>query len=112
MTAHLACSFESEGLYGADIVGTNCGTGLPLDDYVILARQLVAVAGKTPVIVQPNAGSPRTENGQTIYDATPEEMAATASRLLAEGVRIVGGCCGTTPAHIRAIRAALAKNAS
>ncbi len=95
---------------GADIVGTNCGTALSLDDYVELAGQLVSAAGKTPVIVQPNAGSPHTENGKTIYKATPEEMTACAQRLLAAGVRIIGGCCGTTPALLaamsRAVRAA------
>jgi methionine synthase I (cobalamin-dependent) len=95
---------------GAEIVGANCGTGLSLDDYVKLAEQLVAAAGSARVIVQPNAGSPRIENGRTIYDATPEEMAATATRLLAAGVCLIGGCCGTTPAHLtamsRAVRAA------
>ncbi len=97
---------------GAEIVGANCGTGLSLDDYVKLAEQLVAAAGSAFVIVQPNAGSPRTENGRTIYDATPEEMAATATRLLAAGVSIIGGCCGTAPEHLaamsRAVRAARA----
>jgi len=88
---------------GADIVGTNCGTALGLDDYVELAGQLVAAAGKTPVIVQPNAGSPHVANGKTIYKATPEEMAATVTRLLDAGVRIIGGCCGTTPAHLAAM---------
>ncbi len=92
---------------GADIVGTNCGTALSLDDYVALAQQLVAAAGKVPVIVQPNAGSPHTENGKTIYNATPEEMAATATRLLAAGVRIIGGCCGTTPEHLAAMNRAV-----
>ena len=92
---------------GAEIVGTNCGTGLSLDDYVELARQLVAAAGNATVIVQPNAGSPRTENGRTIYNATPEEMAATATRLLAAGVRIIGGCCGTTPNHLAAMSRAI-----
>ncbi|MEI8289892.1 MAG: homocysteine S-methyltransferase family protein [Verrucomicrobiota bacterium] len=92
---------------GADIVGTNCGTALSLDDYLELAGQLVTAAGKTPVIVQPNAGSPHTENGKTIYKATPEEMAATAARLLATGVRIIGGCCGTTPALLAAMSRAI-----
>lgn len=92
---------------GADIVGTNCGTALSLDDYVALAKQLVAAAGQTPVIVQPNAGSPHTENGKTIYKATPEEMAATATRLLAVGVRIIGGCCGTAPNHLAAMSRAV-----
>jgi 5-methyltetrahydrofolate--homocysteine methyltransferase len=95
---------------GAEVVGANCGTGLNLEDYVKLAEQLAAAAGSAAVIVQPNAGSPRTENGRAVYDATPEQMAAAASRLLAAGVRIIGGCCGTTPAHLtamsRVIRAA------
>lgn len=92
---------------GADIVGANCGTDLSLDDYVELAKLLVAAAGNTPVIVQPNGGSPRSENGKTIYDATPEQMAATAKKLLAAGVRIIGGCCGTTPEHLAAMSRAI-----
>jgi 5-methyltetrahydrofolate--homocysteine methyltransferase len=92
---------------GADIVGTNCGTSLNLDDYTELARQLVQTAGKVPVIVQPNAGSPRIENGQAVYDATPEQMAQAALKLLATGVRIVGGCCGTAPAHLEAMSRAV-----
>jgi 5-methyltetrahydrofolate--homocysteine methyltransferase len=92
---------------GAEIVGANCGTALSLEDYVKLAEQLVAAAGNALVIVQPNAGSPRIENGRTIYDATPEEMAATATRLLSAGVRIIGGCCGTTPAHLAAMSRAV-----
>ena len=95
---------------GANIVGTNCGTGLNLDDYVELAKQLVAAAGETPVIVQPNGGAPRTENGKTVYDATPEQMALTAKKLLAAGVRIVGGCCGTAPEHLAAMSRALHGN--
>ena len=92
---------------GAEIVGTNCGTALSLDDYVELAGQLVAAAGNAKVIVQPNAGSPHMENGKTIYNATPEEMAATAKRLLAVGVRIIGGCCGTAPNHLAAMSRAI-----
>ena len=88
---------------GAQIVGANCGTGLTLDHYVELAGQLVRSAGDAIVIVQPNAGLPHVANGLTVYDATPEEMAATATRLLESGVRIIGGCCGTTPAHLAAI---------
>lgn len=92
---------------GADIVGANCGTSLSLDDYVELARQIVQAAGKAPVITQPNAGSPRMENGRIIYDATPEQMADTALEFLSVGVRIVGGCCGTTPAHLSAMSRAV-----
>lgn len=93
---------------GADVVGTNCGTDLSLEDYVALAKILVAAAGKTPVIVQPNAGTPRSENGKLIYNATPEQMAATARQLLAAGVRIIGGCCGTAPEHLAAMSRSVA----
>lgn len=92
---------------GAQIVGTNCGTSLRLDDYVELAKQIVGAAGGAPVIIQPNAGSPHMEDGRTVYKATPGQMAALASQLLAAGVRIVGGCCGTAPAHLAAISTAL-----
>lgn len=88
---------------GAQIVGANCGTQLDLKDYVELAKQIVAVADHAHVIVQPNAGSPRTEGDGTFYDATPEQMAATTLQLLAAGVKIVGGCCGTASEHISAI---------
>lgn len=92
---------------GAQIVGANCGTHLDLKDYVELAKQIVAVADRAYVIIQPNAGSPRTEGDGTVYDATPEQMAATTLQLLAAGVRIVGGCCGTAPEHISAISRAI-----
>ena len=89
---------------GADIVGTNCGTALSLDDYILLAGQLVAAAARDAwVIVQPNAGSPSIEDGHTVYRASPAEMASTATRLLESGVRVIGGCCGTTPAHLAAM---------
>jgi 5-methyltetrahydrofolate--homocysteine methyltransferase len=92
---------------GANIVGTNCGTDLTLEDYVALAKQLVTAAGSVPVIVQPNAGTPRTVDGRTVYDATPEQMAVTAKRLLGVGVKIVGGCCGTTPELLAAMSRAI-----
>ena len=92
---------------GAQIVGANCGSLLDLKDYVELAKQIVAVADRAHVIIQPNAGSPRTEGDCTVYDATPEQMAATTLELLAAGVQIVGGCCGTTSDHLSAISRAL-----
>jgi 5-methyltetrahydrofolate--homocysteine methyltransferase len=91
---------------GADIVGANCGTALSLDDYADLAAEMVASAGKVPVILQPNAGSPQQINGKLSYGATPEDMATLARRMLAAGVRIIGGCCGTGPAHVSAMRIA------
>jgi 5-methyltetrahydrofolate--homocysteine methyltransferase len=92
---------------GADVVGTNCGTGLDLPDYVHLAEQLVAAAGATPVIVQPNAGSPQMVQGSAQYRATPQDMARIVGLLLGAGARIIGGCCGTTPEHLAAMARAL-----
>ena len=92
---------------GADAVGANCGTEISLDAYVPLTAEIVAAAGKTPVIVQPNAGSPRLVDGQITYDATPAQFAAAVPRLLAAGARIIGGCCGSTPAHLAAMAAHL-----
>ncbi len=94
---------------GAKIVGANCGAALDLDDYVSLCKEIAAAAGGAYVIIQPNAGAPQQVNGRTLYLATPEQMAETSTRLLEAGARIVGGCCGTTPAHIAAIAGALAK---
>lgn len=88
---------------GADAAGTNCGTSLSLEQYAQLAERLLGAAGNTPVIVQPNAGSPVMLDGQLQYRATPEDMAALAQRLLGLGVRVIGGCCGTTPAHLGAM---------
>ena len=92
---------------GAHIVGANCGTALSFPEYLELAAQLVAAAGNSPVIVQPNAGAPHLIDGQTVYLATPAELAECAAQLLEAGVRIVGGCCGTSPAHLGAMKAPL-----
>lgn len=88
---------------GADVVGANCGTDLTFPDYLELARQLVRAAGKAPVILQPNAGSPQFTGQETVYNATPADMAAIVEPLLDAGVRIIGGCCGTSPAHLAAM---------
>jgi 5-methyltetrahydrofolate--homocysteine methyltransferase len=96
---------------GAEVVGANCGTELSLDDYLRLTAELAAVAGGTPVLVQPNAGSPVLEGGRVVYRTGPEAFAAAAPRLAAAGARVVGGCCGTGPAHIAAVHGALAGRA-
>ncbi|MFI5379371.1 MAG: homocysteine S-methyltransferase family protein [Tepidisphaerales bacterium] len=92
---------------GADIVGANCGTGLDLPDYLRLAGDLVAAAGGTPVILQPNAGAPKHEGGKLIYDALPQQMAKIVPQLCSAGLKIIGGCCGTTPDHLAAMAKAL-----
>ena len=92
---------------GADIVGANCGTDLSLGDYAALAKELKAAAGTAPAILQPNAGAPKNTPEGVCYDATPEEMAAAAVRLREAGISLIGGCCGTTPAHLAAMVRAL-----
>lgn len=95
---------------GADIVGANCGTAMGLDDYARLAAQLVRAARGAPVILQPNAGAPRNIGGRDVYSATPAEMAGLAAVLRNAGVAIVGGCCGTSPDHLRAMGEALRRS--
>lgn len=89
---------------GADAVGVNCSLGAA--DMLPLVREIAEYAA-CPVIVQPNAGLPRIENGQTVYDDTPESFAKAMLEMAKFGVSILGGCCGTTPDFIRALRAAV-----
>jgi methionine synthase I (cobalamin-dependent) len=84
---------------GADVIGANCGAG-PAELYTVASAMIGR--GK-PVIVQPNAGMPSAVEGRTIYVANPEHFGVFARRLLKSGVRAIGGCCGTTPAHIQAM---------
>jgi 5-methyltetrahydrofolate--homocysteine methyltransferase len=89
---------------GADIVGSNCGLGVD-GIYDILCR-MREVTG-LPLISQANAGLPQLIDGKTVFPGTPDEMTAYHDRLLGLGVRVIGGCCGTTPAHINAMKEAL-----
>ena len=86
-----------EGL-GVDGLGINCGLG-PVHMKGILKDILEAAS--VPVLVNPNAGLPRSENGRTVYDIDEKEFARVMEELVLMGAVIVGGCCGTTPAHIR-----------
>lgn len=90
---------------GANIVGSNCGLGVE-GIYEILSTMRRVT--RLPLISQANAGLPFLKEGRTIFPGTPEDMTAYHERMLDLGVRIIGGCCGTTPLHIRAIREALA----
>ena len=92
------------GEAGADILGSNCGNGSEV--MVEIAREFRAHTAR-PIAIQPNAGLPETRGGETVYPETPEFMAEQARALVRAGVSIVGGCCGTTPEHIRALRAAV-----
>lgn len=91
---------------GADAVGLNCSLG---PEELFPALQAMLAVTPLPVLIQPNAGLPRWENGKTVYDVTPEEFARWAAIFLEAGASMLGGCCGTTPAHIRAT-APLIKN--
>jgi 5-methyltetrahydrofolate--homocysteine methyltransferase len=99
--AERAAAFMQE--HGVDIVALNCGTGMDM----LRARQAVERYRKVtdlPVMVQPNAGQPKLVNMKVTYDETPEHMAPGVAPLLDVGVNIIGGCCGSTPEHIRAFR--------
>ncbi len=89
---------------GADVVGANCGVG-PQELYQV-AETMLAVG--CPIAIAPNAGLPAEIDGRTIYVANPEYFSVYARRLLKLGVSAIGGCCGTTPEHIRSMRGAIA----
>jgi 5-methyltetrahydrofolate--homocysteine methyltransferase len=89
---------------GVDVIGSNCGLGV--DGIFAILEKMRSVTPR-PLISQANAGLPTLVDGRTVFPGTPEEMTAYHDRMIALGVRVIGGCCGTTPAHIGAIRTAL-----
>jgi len=91
---------------GADVLGSNCGQGP--ERMLELCRHLRWLTD-LPLMIQPNAGLPVFENGTTVFKATPQEMAEGAVQLRAAGANIIGGCCGTTPEHIEAMRMSLGR---
>jgi len=89
---------------GANVVGLNCSVGpAPMLETIERIAEVVT----TPLAAQPNAGKPRDIEGRNLYLCSPDYMASYARRFVALGVRLVGGCCGTTPEHIRQIQLAL-----
>lgn len=90
---------------GVDVIGANCGRKLE-DAYRVLEEMVAAEPG-IPLWIKPNAGLPRGEGGSTEYDVEPREMADHAVRFVQLGAQVVGGCCGSTPEHVRAIAEAL-----
>lgn len=93
-------------LAGAAVIGTNCGRGI---DTALSAIKLMATSssGSTPLSAFPNAGLPELIGHRTIYPAQPGYMAERASEMIRAGVRLIGGCCGTTPAHIHQFKSIL-----
>jgi len=85
-----------------DVLGTNCGNGL--DGMIDIVCRIRKAAPEKPILVHANAGLPQTANGQIVYPETPKSMGRMVSDIVTAGANIVGGCCGTTPEHIRRIR--------
>jgi methionine synthase I (cobalamin-dependent)/5,10-methylenetetrahydrofolate reductase len=90
--------------WGADVIGCNCSVG-PVA--MLDAMERVRAVTSLPLAAQPNAGIPRSVDGRNIYLCSPEYMASYARKFVAAGVRVIGGCCGTTPDHIRKMKSAL-----
>jgi len=89
---------------GADVVGVNCSIG---PAHMLETIERIAAVTRARLSAQPNAGRPRDIEGRNIYLSSPEYMASYARRFAQQGVRLVGGCCGTTPEHIRQMKAAI-----
>ncbi|PIQ09377.1 MAG: methionine synthase [Ignavibacteriales bacterium CG18_big_fil_WC_8_21_14_2_50_31_20] len=86
---------------GASIIGANCGNGF--QNMIEIVKEIRIVDKHTPILIHANAGKPIFENGITQFPETPEMMAANVDELINCGANIIGGCCGTTPNHIKAL---------
>ena len=89
---------------GADAVGMNCSTG---PEAMLEPIAKMAEYAAIPLLAKPNAGMPELIDGQTVFNVEPEEFAEVGKKLVEEGAAIIGGCCGTTPEHIRALKEAV-----
>jgi 5-methyltetrahydrofolate--homocysteine methyltransferase len=94
---------------GARIIGANCGHGIA--QMIEVVKEIRAAAPEIPILVHPNAGMPRQERNGVVFPETPEEMAGKVPALIEAGANIIGGCCGTTPAHIEAMAKAVRRAA-
>ena len=90
--------------WGADVIGCNCSTGPAT---VLTAIEAMRAATALPLVAMPNAGMPRAVEGRNIYLCSPEYMASFARKAIKAGAQYIGGCCGTTPNHIRAMKSAI-----
>ncbi len=87
---------------GADVIGANCGTRLKVPEFAEIVTAFRSVSDR-PVMIQPNAGQPTLHGGHAVYSLSPDEFAEGMEPVIKAGAAIVGGCCGTTPAHIAAL---------
>ena len=90
---------------GADVVGANCGNGI--ERMIEIVTEMRAQNKNIPILVHANAGLPQNIDGNDVFPETPEDMAKMVPDLVKAGANIIGGCCGTTPAHIKAMKEAL-----
>ena len=86
---------------GAELIGANCGNGIK--DMVSIVREIRSLNKNIPVLIHANAGMPIYKDGETVFPESPQEMADITGELISAGANIIGGCCGTTPAHISMI---------
>ena len=84
---------------GADIIGANCGNGM--EGMIEITKEIRSVNSEIPLLIHANAGLPRYEEGETLFPETPVQMASFIPQLIDAGATIIGGCCGTTPEHIK-----------
>jgi 5-methyltetrahydrofolate--homocysteine methyltransferase len=104
VTVQVACDRLKEA--GVDLVGANCGNGI---DKMVELACIFSNHSVLPLVIQSNAGLPELVDGEPTYSESPDFMASRVPRLLAAGVNVLGGCCGTTPYHIVALRQAIDK---
>ncbi len=93
---------------GVDIIGSNCGNGI--ENMVRIANKIRKVDNMIPILIQANAGLPFIKNDKTVFPETPEFTAKWVDSLINAGASIIGGCCGTTPEHIREIAGVVKKS--
>jgi 5-methyltetrahydrofolate--homocysteine methyltransferase len=86
---------------GADIIGANCGNGI--EGMIAITKEIRDADAEIPVLINANAGLPIFDGNKTVYPETPNEMAKQISHLVSAGANIIGGCCGTSPEHIKKI---------
>jgi 5-methyltetrahydrofolate--homocysteine methyltransferase len=86
---------------GVDIIGANCGNGI--EEMIQIVREIRSCNSEIPLLIHANAGMPIYQDGATLFPETPEQTARFVGAIIEAGVNIIGGCCGTTPEHIRQI---------
>lgn len=87
---------------GASVVGANCGNGIL--DMIGIVKEIRQMNSSIPILIHANAGLPQYHNGETVFPETPSDMASMVKDIVDAGANIIGGCCGTTPQHIRKVR--------